>query len=162
MEFIVANLERTNEYQISAYEAHDEYQVFSTNNPAGVRLVATPYDESNRLSLTSHAGDFRKWLQQEKPLINVELQKPAILVDHHSVDIWRGLFYIGRDLVLPVFLGLISAYLYDKMRGALRGDRSHVHLTVIYTDHKDGVCKKLVFDGDADAFAKLIERLRRG
>ena len=157
----MAHLEETPKYQVIDYDAKDEYRDFSARNPTGLRLVATPCDTDKRLSLSSNTGDFRKWLQQEEPSMNIEVQKPEVLVDRHSVDIWLGLVYIGCNVVLPVFLSLISSYLYDKMKGALRGDRSQVHLTVVYTDSKDGTCKKLIFEGDADSLKKLVERLRR-
>jgi hypothetical protein len=163
MEAIVACPEEKPKCSISDYGAEAEYQEFSARNRNGLRLVAEPYDDEKgtRLSMSADAGDFRKWLLQEEPSMNVELQTPEVLVDRHSGDIWLGLVYIGRDIVLPVFLGLITCYLYDKIKGALRGDRSQIHLTVVYTDSKDGTCKKLVFDGDVDSVKNLVESLRR-
>jgi hypothetical protein len=135
----------------------DEYRDFSARNPNGLRLVAEPCGGDKRLALSSDAGDFGKWLQQKDPSTNIETQKHEVLIDRHSVDIWLGLLYIGGNIALTVFLNLVSSYLYDKTRGALRGDRSQVHLTVVYTDFKDGTCKKLTFEGDVDALKKLIE-----
>ena len=51
---------------------------------------------------------------------------------------------------LQIFLGLVTSYLYDKIKGAFYRDPPRVRLRVVYKDKQAGVVKRFEFEGDAE------------
>lgn len=52
----------------------------------------------------------------------------------------------------------LGNYLYDRLKGVLRGKPARVHLTAIYRDRGDGVVKQFNYSGDAEMLQKLISK----
>lgn len=64
--------------------------------------------------------------------------------------------------MLTLYLGLVSNYLYDRLRGAIKEDTSRVNFSVIYLDQEKRVSKKLSYDGDIAGFRILAEKISLG
>jgi hypothetical protein len=54
------------------------------------------------------------------------------------------------------YLSLVANYLYEKMRGALKGDRTRVRFSAMYEDVSTGVIKRFDFDGDRESLKQAI------
>ncbi len=154
------NTEPKNKCEITRYENDATYLEFQKQNCNGLRLVAVPFGEDAQLSMSADAGDFRKWLRQNQSSWNVESQKPDVRVDLHAADIWLPIVWLGENVALPVFLSLVSSYVYDKVKGDLRGDRREVHFKAVYKSKRTGVSQELSFQGSIDDLNRLKEKLR--
>lgn len=138
---------------------HDaEFLAFLESNPCGIRMIAEPYAEVDRPVIKADAGDFAKWLRVHHPKVNVEVQQGDRLV-LRSANLWLPLVFLASDIALPLYLNLVSSYLYDKMKGALRNDRPRVNLSAEYQDPETGLIKRFNFEGDASALRDAVQKL---
>lgn len=124
---------------------------------SGLAIVAEPQTELNSRLLKADAGDLAKWIRKEYPNINVhtDIQNPKLVL--RSAEYWLPLVFLASDISLPIYLNIVASYLYEKMRGSLKGDTSRVHLNVEYT-RQDGSARRFSFTGDASALQKVIKR----
>lgn len=53
---------------------------------------------------------------------------------------------------------LVASYLYERMKGELKGESTRVHFCAEFEDKHNGKIKRFTFDGDADALQKAIKR----
>jgi len=72
----------------------------------------------------------------------------------HGADIWLGTFIV-KSIVVPIFVGLITSYIYDKVK-AKKDD--HVSIKIIVED-KDGESKAVSFDGKVEDFNKAVDAI---
>lgn len=134
------------------------FRAFLAKNPSGLELVAEQYGEGKEVALKAEAGDFVKWLRTRNPQLRVALETTSPKLVLRSGDIWLPLVFLASDITLPVYLNLVASYLYDKMRGALKGERTRIHLCAEFEDKTNGKIKRFTFDGDAEALQKAIKR----
>ncbi|MDF3860460.1 hypothetical protein P3W70_19055 [Achromobacter denitrificans] len=133
------------------------YREYSASSRDGICLVAEPYGNTS-LGLKADGADFAKWLKQERPELPISLPISSPKISLHGADIWLPLIYLASDVAMPIFLNLVSSYLFDKFRGNLEQDRPKVHFSVIYQSKNDEVTKRLEFSGDNEALKELIRR----
>lgn len=124
----------------------------------GIVIVPESYGEVGSSVVKADAGDFIKWLKTESPNIEThnDIEVPKLVL--RSGDYWLPLVYLANNIALPVYLNLVANYLYDKARGALKGDTTRVHLSAVYEDKEAGVFKKFDFEGDTESLQKAIKR----
>ena len=135
-----------------------EFREFLNSNPHGLALVPRSYQGCDGVVLSADAAEFSKWLRLSSPELNVEVRKPDKLIDLHSIDYWFPVVFLASDVTLPVYLNLVASYIYDRMRGALKGDKARVRMEAMYEDEREGVTKKFTFEGDVDALKHAIKR----
>ena len=97
-----------------------------------------------------------KWLAEVQPDLRVDLPSADRLV-LRSNDIWLPLVFLAQNVSLPFYLGLVTNYVYDRMKGALRGERPRVHLSAEFLDGKTDSVKRFNFEGDADALKDAVK-----
>jgi hypothetical protein len=136
---------------------HD-YRAFAKSSSSDIAFVPEQYQEGKGLVMKPDAGDFAKWLRQTKPELNVELRKADGTLVLRSSDFWLPLAFLASDVALQIYISLVANYIYDRMKGALRGEKPRVHMEAVYEDKQDGVVKKFRFEGDADGLKKAIKR----
>jgi len=135
-----------------------QYYEFVNSYSADVLFVPEQYQNSEGLIMKADAGNFAKWMRKTKPDLKIDLRKADGKLILRSSDLWLPLAYLASNVALPMYLNLVTSYLYDRMRGALRGEKSRVHLDAIYEDKQDGVVKKFCFEGDIDGLEKIIKK----
>ena len=74
----------------------------------------------------------------------------------HSFDIWMPVLWIATEILLPLAVGLVTNYLYDKMKGREHED-AKVDLTVIIGSGKNK--KEIRYNGDAKTFKDTFEKI---
>ena len=151
-------LERKETCETLIVDDDGNFREFLANRPTGLRMVPEKYGETNQLVLKSEAGQFAKWIRAHDPKIAVEVSQQTPRLLQRSCDVWLPLIFLANDLSLPVFLNLVANYLWDRMKGALKGDAMSVHLSVEYENKADGTVKRFNFEGDADALQKVIKK----
>ena len=144
--------------EVLAVEDAAPYEAFLRSDPSGFLMVPERHGDSEALVLPFHAGDFEKWVRGHRSDVAVSSDRAEGRLIRRANDVWLPLVYLAEDIALPVFLGLVTSYLYDKMKGALRGDRTRVHLSVEYKDARAGVVKRFDFEGDAEALNETLKQ----
>jgi len=135
------------------------FQEFAAGHQGGVLMVAELRDDPATKVMAQDASDFVKWARHAAPDVKIHLGESDCRSVLCSADIWLPLAFIAHDVGLPLYLNLVSSYIYDRMKGALKGDGNRVHLSAVYKDQKKGVVKQFIFEGDRAALEKAIKRL---
>lgn len=125
---------------------------------SGVAFLPESLPSGDALYLKSDYGDFMKWMATTRPELKLTLpeQHPKLIL--HSGDIWLPLMYLARDTSVQILLGLITNYLYDRMKGRLKSDRPVVDFSIVYEDHEAQKIKRLDFKGTAEDLAKVMKK----
>ncbi len=132
------------------------FREFLTSRDAGIAMVPEPFGNLAEPMLRSDAGDFAKWLAQAQPDLRIAVP-PADRLVLRSSDIWLPLVFLAQNVALPFYLGLVTNYVYDRMKGALRGERPRVHLSAEFLDGETGSVKRFNFEGDADVLKDVVK-----
>ncbi len=85
-------------------------------------------------------------MRKNNPNINIEVQKADKRLLLRSGDYWLPIVFLARDITLPLYLNIVANYLYEKMKGALKGEKARVHLSAIYEDSSKDLTKKFDFE----------------
>ena len=145
--------------EIVTIDDHRDYRRFLASFHYDVALVPESYREICGLSMKPDAAAFAKWLKNKKSELRVDMRKADSQVKLYSNDVWLPLVYLASDFALPVFLNLVASYLYDRMKGALRGEKKRVHLEVMYEDKQAGIVKKFCFEGEVESLEKAVKKI---
>ncbi|HQG32115.1 MAG TPA: SEC-C domain-containing protein [Deltaproteobacteria bacterium] len=104
-----------------------DYLAFVTSSSADIEFIPEQYQSFKGLTMKPDAGDFAKWVHKTRPEMKVELRKADARLDLHSSDLWLPLVFLASNVGLPVYLNLVSSYLYERMKGSLRGEKQRIH-----------------------------------
>lgn len=74
----------------------------------------------------------------------------------HGADFWLGTILV-KYVFIPVFCGVISSYIYDKLR-AKKDDNISLKFIV---ENKDGKTTSVSFDGTVDKLPAALEEVRK-
>lgn len=151
-------LEPKDACDLTVVENDAAFLAFYAKNSSGIEMVAEQYGEAKQMVVKSDAGDFAKWLRIHQSAVHVALEAKAPKLVLRSGDIWLPLTFLASDIALPVYLNLVASYLYERMKGALKGETARVHLCAEFEDKPSGRIKRFTFDGDAEALQKAIKR----
>jgi hypothetical protein len=132
------------------------YRHFANQSSSQILFVAEQNGRDTGHVLKPDTGDFVKWLKSENPGLPVEVERAKTLV-LHSNDVWIPLAFLANDIALPVYLNMVSSYLYSRFKNALKGEKARVHLSAEYAD-ADGAVKRFTFEGDQEALEAAIKK----
>lgn len=141
--------------KIEAITNTDEYKIDADFD---VAILPQDYPDSETPVLMQDAGDFAKWLSRTNPDINLYYSTPQTRIALRAADYWLPLVVLANDISLPIYLNLVSSYVYDRMKGALKGDISKVHIEAVFTDSNSGIYKRFKYDGDVTGLEKVIKK----
>src|SRR5882724_5950466 len=151
-------LAQKNVCEIVRFEHNSDFRAYLATNPTGLAIVPERRGEADELILKGDARMFAKWITINKPSVFVDIQKADKELQLRSSDHWLPLVFLATDVALPVFLHIVAAYLFDRLKGALRGESARVHLSVVYEDKTAGLIKRFNFEGDAETLQKIIKK----
>jgi hypothetical protein len=144
--------------KVVTVENDADFQNFIETNPSGLAMVSEPWRDWPEPILQPHAGDFAKWLKTNAPSIHVEVRKTNERLLSQSGEYWLPLVFLASDVTVQIYLNMVASYLYDKLKGALRGETARVHLSAVYEDKTNDTVKRFDFEGDVEALQKAIKR----
>ncbi len=139
-------------------EADEEFRSYIATSPGGIAFVAEPYGDSATLVVKGDTGDFAKWLGETAPTLKVSLPTMPNRLVLQNEEIWLPLVFLSSDVTLPVFLNMVSSYLYERMKGMLRGEQPRVNLRVVCEDKPSGKIKQFEYSGDAETLKATIKK----
>jgi len=136
----------------------ENYQKFILMQKSGIFIASEFAGQSETTAIKSEAGSFAKWIAKHHPNIQVgiEQQKPRLILN--SGDIFLPLVFLASDVAFPIYLNIVSSYVYDMMRNSLRGEKTYVHFSVEFKDELQGKTKRFNFEGDTESLQKAIKR----
>jgi hypothetical protein len=144
--------------EVVTVEDATDFQSYLGTNPSGLLMVSEPWGDQPEPVLPQDAGDFVKWLKINAPSIPVEVRKTDRRLLLQSGDYWLPVAFLASDVSVQIYLNMVASFLYDKLKGALKGEKARVHLSAVYEDKANKVVKRFDFEGDAEALQKAIKR----
>ena len=145
-------------YELIDLEDDSDFRAFLNSKPSGIKFLPEKYQDCEEMVVKKEAGSFSKWLRQNHPNIKVyvpEGHKKLVLKDN---DFWFPLVFLASDITLPVYINIVSNYIYDRMRGSLSNEKSRVHLKAEFQDKKNDVTKKFHYDGDVEGLQESVKK----
>lgn len=119
--------------------------------------VPTRY-EDHRYYFAQETVDFLKYCRIMSPEHSFDIlsDETAQVRSLHSFDIWMPVIWVASNVLLPLAVGLISNYIWEKMKGR-EEEPAKVDVTLLV---KNGVKEKyLHYSGDAKTFKESFEQI---
>ena len=143
---------------IQVVEDDIDYREFAKENQVGLRFIPALPSDGLPLRLNAGFGDFAKWIKHNHSAFPLSIPKDTHKIVLQGADIWLPLIQIASDTSMQIFLSMVSSYLYDKAKGAIKTETNHIHMSVIYEDKKHKRIYKFEFSGDRETLIKVIDR----
>jgi len=124
-------------------------------------ILCVPEDIMNKSQpnvLTPQTYDFAKWVRRNKQDICIDVAKSEGIKGLHSHEFWIPVAILASDISIQIFLGLVSSYIYDRIKGALKHDKTSIHLQAYYKETPEGVIKKFSYNGSIEGFEKITKK----
>lgn len=137
----------------------EQFNQFLNETGTGLALAPEHYGRLGEMVMQSDAGRFAKWISSNIKGVNVTIRPSEKSIALHSNEIWLPLVFLASDTSLSVYLNIVSSFIYDQMKGALKGDKAKVHVNAIYQDEKSGVLKKFTYEGDSDGLYAVLKKI---
>lgn len=104
--------------------------------------------------------DFVKFCreQDDKHQIGILDNEDVMVRSLHSADIWLPVIWISESILLPLVIGLITSYIYDKIKGKGK-EPTTVDVTIQINDKKKGINKSIHYNGDATTFKDTFDKI---
>jgi hypothetical protein len=141
--------------EISSSMIQDDFDTAMT----GITFIADECGNQNNKAYDSDCLDFIKVLRRDRPDIEVITEEANVHV-RHSSDIWLPLALLAQDVSLQAFLGLVVNYVYDRIKGALIGEKSSIECSAIFRDGKHETIKKFKFSGTPGELETVLDKLK--
>lgn len=130
-----------------------ELQEFDKGS-SGLKVVPEIYNGSEEKSISRDTGAFIKWLNNHES-VKIEYDPNAKKISLNNNEYWLPLVYLASDTSVQVYLGMVTNYLYDKLKGSLKGEKekTKVHIKL---ECKDGdKYKKFTYDGNIEGLERI-------
>lgn len=101
---------------------------------------------------------FAKWVRENRKDININVEEGQGIKDLRSGDFWMPLVLLASDVTVQMYVNLVSNYIYDMARGALKHDVKTVHLEALYKDEETKKTKKFSYSGSVEGLEKAMKK----
>lgn len=121
----------------------------------GIKIVPEFYNGTEEKILQRDSGTFAKWIHKNNPEINIDYNPNIKKISLHNNEYWLPLVHLASDISVQIYIGLVINFIYDKLKGALNGekDKAKVHFSF---EFKDGdKYKKFIYSGDIKGLEKF-------
>ena len=121
-------------------------------------IVAVPIKRSNNnYYFAQETIDFIKYCRQHDSEHAYDVLADDVeVLSLHSFDIWMPVLYIASNYLLPVALGLVSNYIWDKLKGR---EKEPANVDVTFIVEENGTKKTIHYSGDAKTFQEKFEKI---
>lgn len=96
---------------------------------------------------------YKSGIKQNISVLEVEKQ---YVTEFRSSEVWFPLVYLFSDVSLPLYLGVVANYLYDRMKGTLIFDKPNVKVEVIVEKKPNKTYKKFFFEGSGEELINIV------
>lgn len=145
-------------HKIEVIEDNPELISLMKTNTKGILCVPENITRQSLYNvIMPQTYDFAKWIRKNRKDITIDVAESEGIKSLHSHDFWIPIVILASDMSVQVFLGLVSSYIYDRIKGALKHDKADVHVQAYYKETPEGVIKKFSYDGSAEGFEKVAK-----
>jgi hypothetical protein len=138
---------------------NQDFVSFMASNLKGILCVPENVTEQTPHSLVMpETYRFAKWMKKNSNIV-VEVAKADGVKSLHSFDFWMPIVFLASDVTLPIYLGVVSNYIYDCLRGALKHDRADVHIEAYYKDSHEEHIRKFSYSGSIEGLKKITKSI---
>jgi hypothetical protein len=130
------------EIKFEDFQEDVKYNSLLTGNAN--EIICLPNDEGD---LNPETYNFAKWVKKHRQDVSIQVAKAKGTTALKSSDFWLPLVFLASDVTLQIYLNIVSSYVYDMARGALKHDKGAVHLAAIYHDTASGKMKRFKYKG---------------
>jgi hypothetical protein len=121
----------------------------------GIKIVPEFYNGTQEKILQRDSGTFAKWIHKNHTEINIDYDPNVKKISLHNNEYWLPLVYLASDISVQIYLGLVINFLYDKLKGSLKGEKSKVNFSF---EFKEGESyKKFNYSGDVEGLEKFTK-----
>jgi len=146
-------------HKIEVIEDNPELISLMQTNTKGILCVPESITGQSRYNvIMPQTYDFAKWIRKNKEDITIDVAESEGIKSLHSHDFWIPIVILASDMPVQVFLGLVSSYIYDRIKGALKHDKTDVHVQAYYKETPYGVIKRFSYNGSVEGFEKVAKR----
>lgn len=152
-------LEPKDTFKIEQINDNPEIASLIQNNVTGILCVPENITkQSSHNVVMPQTYDFAKWLKKNRKDIPIDVAKSEGIKSLHDNDFWMPIVILASDMSVQVFLGLVSSYIYDRIKGALKHDKADVHIQAYYRETPELVIKKFSYNGSVEGFEKVSKK----
>ena len=138
------------------YSISDETR--SKLNEVDILILPSPY-ENSKYYFAQEAVGFVKYCRSIDDSVNADILADGDKIEVrtlHSYDIWMPIIWVASSIVLPIAVGLVTNYIYDRMKGR---EKEGCTVKVSFLIRDGEKTKELHYDGDAKAFKDTFEKI---
>lgn len=154
------------EYEKINFNLSDYFERAYTKEPdelSGILVLPSPNWRGTSDSVyLPETFNFLKWaknVQKIEPRISLAEVENTKVADLRSYDIWLPIVYLFSDVSLQIYLGIVSSYVYDKLKGALQNEDQKIDIEAYVEDKKKGQIKKFSYHGSYKGFKEVAEKI---
>ena len=74
----------------------------------------------------------------------------------HSFDIWMPIIWVGKIILLPFIINMVSNYIWERIKGREKED---VQINISFLVKNEEVEKSITYKGDAKTFKETFEKI---
>jgi hypothetical protein len=160
VERVMDNLfEHKDKYKIEQLSDNSELTTLIQNNTKSILCIPENITKQSSYNIVmAETYDFAKWLRKKRQDISIDVTQSEGIKSLHSNEFWMPIVILASDMSVQVFLGIVSSYIYDRIKGALKHDKSDIHVQAYYKETPDEVIKKFSYDGSVEGFEKVAKK----
>jgi hypothetical protein len=117
-------------------EPSDGFEKFYLRS-TGIKIVPVAYNGCVEKVLHRDSGSFAKWICKNHTDINIEYDPSAKKISLHNNEFWLPLVYLASDTSAQIYIGLVTNFIYDKLKGVLSRERNKAKVNFSF-EYKDG------------------------
>lgn len=123
-----------------------------------ILILPESQDESGSV-FAQESISFYKFVKSSDPNIKMDFYSDKESIQEralHSFDIYMPIIFVAANILLPFVVGLVTNYVYDKMKG-----REHEECTinVKFIVQTGETKKELTYDGPAKEFKEAFNKI---
>lgn len=149
------------DFNLPDYLARSNVQ--EINSQVGILALPSPnWRGTDDCVYLPETFNFVKWVKSNRNFdtqINVAETEKTKVAQLYSHDFWLPVVYLFSDVSLQVYLGMVSSYLYDLIKGSLQNDDHKVDIEVYVEDKKKGRTRKFTYHGSYKGFEKIAKKI---
>lgn len=151
------DLEKKDTVEHRIIESPPEFIDFINKGSGVLCVTESKFRDYNGKVLKPDTFRFAKWLKQNYPGIPINVNEADARADLRSNDFWMPLVFLASDISIQIYLSIVSNYIYDMARGALKHDKKSVHLRAIYKS-ATGETKEFSYYGSVEGLKESIKK----
>lgn len=145
-------------HKVEVIDDNPELISFMQKNPKGILCVPENITKQSPYNVVNpQTYGFAKWIRKNRKDITINVAQSEGVRSLHSDDLWMPIVILASDIPMQVFLGLVSSYIYDRIKGALKHDKTNIHIQAYYKETAEGVTKKFSYAGSVEGFEKVAK-----